>query len=182
MGIYEQGTSNEHAQPVMGHPVYPPPNAPAYHQHETNGVVPTSGPGRNGAPWASKLCGCCSDCDICCQTCWCPCVTFGQIAEIVDEGQTPCCAQGTIYGALCSVGIPCVYSFRYRQKLRLKFGLEKGACGDFCVHCCCGLCALCQEHRELQSRGLDPSLGWEIAQQNLVRPMAVPTSPGGMYR
>ncbi|KAG0626918.1 hypothetical protein M758_2G161400 [Ceratodon purpureus] len=184
MGVYEQGTSNGQTEPVIGHPVYPPPVAftqplPAQMQMPpVRAVVPEGCTGQ----WNASLCGCCSDCDMCCQTCWCPCVTFGQVAEVVDEGQVSCCVQATIYGLLCSVGIPCVYSFMWRQKLRQKFKLERGCCGDFCVHCCCAWCALCQEHRELRSRGLDPSLGWEVAQQTYFRPMAVPTPPGAMLR
>ncbi|GKD06943.1 plant cadmium resistance 3-like protein [Tanacetum coccineum] len=38
--------------------------------------------------WSSSLCACCSDVPNCCLTCWCPCITFGQIAEIVDKGNT----------------------------------------------------------------------------------------------
>lgn len=215
MGIYgEQGASNNGAaEPVLGHPMYPPPynihNHPSYEQqqpmaqqqqpmaqqqqqqqqHQPGSHSPMAAPyplggyahpeSLNTGEWSSALCGCCSDCDVCCQTCWCPCVTFGQIAEVVDEGRTACVIHGTIYGLLCSVGIPCVYSFLWRQKLRRKFFLEKGCCGDFCVHCCCELCALCQEHRELQSRGLDPSLGWELARHHA---QVAPTPAGGMQR
>lgn len=184
MGIYEQGASNSPPEPVMGHPMYPP-----LYNHTSDEQQQQSPPpavlhpeSYNTEEWATKLCGCCSDCDVCCQTCCCPCVSFGQIAEIVDDGQTTCAVQGAIYGLLCSIGIPCVYSFMWRQKLRRKFRLEKGACGDFCVHCCCGSCALCQEHRELQRRGLDPSLGWEVARQHFGSTMDVPTPQGGMRR
>ncbi|PPS06883.1 hypothetical protein GOBAR_AA13766 [Gossypium barbadense] len=38
--------------------------------------------------WSSGLCDCFSDWRNCCITCWCPCVTFGQIAEIVDKGSS----------------------------------------------------------------------------------------------
>jgi len=190
MGIYEQGTSNAQSEPVMGHPMYPPVYNHVHRSYEQP-IPQMSDPvpvlavypeALNTGEWATTLCGCCSDCDVCCQTCWCPCVSFGQIAEIVDEGQTSCVVHGTIYGLLCSVGIPCLYSFMWRQKLRRKFRLEKGCCGDFCVHCCCGLCALCQEHRELQSHGLDPSFGWEVARQHLVLPTAAPNPPGVMLR
>ncbi|GKV52770.1 hypothetical protein SLEP1_g59336 [Rubroshorea leprosula] len=46
---------------------------------------PPPQPGTEG-PWSSGLCDCLSDIPNCCITCWCPCVTFGQIAEIVDRG------------------------------------------------------------------------------------------------
>lgn len=196
MGIYGEGGSNAPPEPVLGHPVYPPPNPythqggpyapqPSYDHMPAQApiggppmVIPTALTGE----WTTDLCGCCSDCDLCCQTCWCPCVSFGQITEVLDEGRSSCFVQGTIYALLCTIGVPCVYSYRWRQRLRRKYMLEKGCCGDFCLHCCCGWCAICQEHRELQNRGLDPSLGWEVAQQNYVRPMVAPTAPGVMLR
>lgn len=186
MGIYEQGTSNGDTEPVIGHPVYPPPVAFTQplpgHMQAQMGMAPAV-VGAEEGEWATEVCGCCSDCDLCCQTCWCPCVTFGQIADIVDEGHSPCCVQATVYGLLCTIGIPCVYSFLWRGKMRRRFQLKKGCCGDFCVHCCCEGCALCQEHRELRSRGLDPSLGWQVVQQQqYVRPMAAPSPPGVMLR
>ncbi|MQL89670.1 hypothetical protein Taro_022252 [Colocasia esculenta] len=39
-------------------------------------------------PWSTGLCDCCDDPGNCCLTCWCPCVTFGRIAEITDRGGT----------------------------------------------------------------------------------------------
>lgn len=187
MGVYEQGANNGQEEPVIGHPVYPPPVAfmpPLPAQMQMQGLVPVRGvvPEEHAGQWAASLCGCCTDSDVCCQTCWCPCVTFGQITDILDEGQGSCCVQTAIYGLLCVVGIPCLYSFMWRQKLRRKYRLEAGCCGDFCTHCCCGCCALSQEHSELRRRGLDPSLGWETVQMTFDRPMPVPSPPGAMLR
>uniref|UniRef100_A0A0E0PW62 Uncharacterized protein n=1 Tax=Oryza rufipogon TaxID=4529 RepID=A0A0E0PW62_ORYRU len=38
--------------------------------------------------WSVKLFDCFGDSGTCCLTCWCPCITFGRIAEIVDKGST----------------------------------------------------------------------------------------------
>ncbi|RXH71232.1 hypothetical protein DVH24_018587 [Malus domestica] len=35
-------------------------------------------------------------------TCFLPCITFGQIAETVDEGRSSCVNQSTVYGAIGS--------------------------------------------------------------------------------
>ncbi|KAL6351057.1 hypothetical protein AAG906_031643 [Vitis piasezkii] len=96
-----------------------------------------------------------------CLTFWCPCVTFGRIAEIVDRGSTSCGVSGALYTLiLCLTGCSCLYSCFYRSKLRGQYLLEESPCVDCCVHCWCEGCALCQEYRELQNRGFDLSIGW----------------------
>ncbi|KAK1425726.1 hypothetical protein QVD17_21081 [Tagetes erecta] len=119
--------------------------------------------------WSTGLCDCRKDCSSCCLTCWCPCITFGRIAEVVDKGTTSCGVHGAIYSILCLfTGCECIYSFMYRSKLRQQYALPENPCNDCLVHCCCEWCALCQEYRELKHRGFEPSLGWQgnLARQN----------------
>jgi Cys-rich protein (TIGR01571 family) len=98
-----------------------------------------------------------------CLTCWCPCITFGRIAEIVDRGATSCGAAGAIYTVLaCFTGCQWIYSCTYRSKMRAQLGLPDVGCADCCVHFCCEPCALCQQYRELTARGLDPVYGWDF--------------------
>ncbi|KAD4983115.1 hypothetical protein E3N88_19786 [Mikania micrantha] len=117
--------------------------------------------------WSTGLCDCGEDCSNCCLTFWCPCITFGRIAEVLDKGTT--CKR------------PC--SCMYRSKLRKQYMLSEKPCNDCLVHCCCESCALCQEYRELKHRGFEPSLGWEgnLARQNqgIVMP---PVGAGEMKR
>ncbi|MBA0607414.1 hypothetical protein Godav_019720 [Gossypium davidsonii] len=54
----------------------------------------------------------------------------------------------------------CLYSCFYRSKLRKQYRLKGGCCGDCMRHLYCEICALTQEYRELQNRGLDMSIGW----------------------
>ncbi|XP_011009998.1 PREDICTED: activating signal cointegrator 1 complex subunit 2 homolog isoform X2 [Populus euphratica] len=101
-----------------------------------------------------------------------PCVTFGQVAEIVDNGQTTCGTNGMIYGmvAFC-IAMPCIVSCGYRSKLRAKYGLIEDPAPDWLTHCLFEWCALCQEYRELNNRDLDPSIGWQgnLARQNMMQ-------------
>ncbi|KAL8232156.1 hypothetical protein R6Q57_001934 [Mikania cordata] len=91
-----------------------------------------------------------------------PCITFGQIAEIVDNGQTSCTTSGLIYCLIASfIGIPCIMSCGYRTKIRNRYGLMETPAPDWVTHCFCEWCALCQEYRELKARGLDPAIGWQ---------------------
>ena len=43
--------------------------------------------GRGTMPWSTGLCHCCDDPANCIVTTFCPCITFGQIAELVNQGQ-----------------------------------------------------------------------------------------------
>ncbi|XP_020574481.1 protein PLANT CADMIUM RESISTANCE 8-like [Phalaenopsis equestris] len=114
-----------------------------------------------GRPWTTTVYDCGLDRTNAIMTALCPCVTFGHIAEIVDEGQTSCTAGSFMYlllvPALCSCWI--VASI-YRKKLRKKYSLVQAPAGDWILHFFCPLCSLCQEFRELKSRGIDPALGW----------------------
>ncbi|KAL5993970.1 hypothetical protein ACLOJK_038327 [Asimina triloba] len=83
-----------------------------------------------------------------------PCVTFGQIAEVLDEGRSTCGTSGTIY--VCTF---CHSSRRYRQKLRMKYELIEALTSDRMAHPYFEWCALCQECRELANRGLHPAFG-----------------------
>ena len=65
-----------------------------------------------------------------------------------------------IYGmvAFC-IAMPCIVSCSYRSKLRAKYGLIEDPAPDWLTHWLFEWCALCQEYRELNNRGLDPSIG-----------------------
>ncbi|XP_066346733.1 cell number regulator 2-like [Miscanthus floridulus] len=119
--------------------------------------------------WSSGLCYCFHDVGGCCLTFFCPCVTFGRIAHIVDQGTTSCCVGGSLYMLLTAVtGLgACLYSCIYRSKLRSQYGLTEQPCADCCVHLCCEACALCQEYRELKARGFDMSAGWQDNMQRM---------------
>ncbi|KAL5553477.1 hypothetical protein UlMin_040878 [Ulmus minor] len=125
--------------------------------------------------WSTGLCDCCDDFSSCCLTCWCPCVTFGRIAEIVDRGSTSCGVSGMLYTLiLCVSGCSCFYSCFYRSKLRGQYFLEESPCTDCCIHCCCEECALCQEYRQLKSQGFDMSIGWHGNMERQKRIAALP--------
>ncbi|KAK4261763.1 hypothetical protein QN277_004719 [Acacia crassicarpa] len=138
--------------------------------------------------WSTGLCDCTSDVKNCCITCWCPCITFGQIAEILDKGSTSCGASGALYTVVaCVTGCACLYSCFYRSKMRHQFLLKDDPCCDCLVHCCCEPCALCQEYRELQNRGFDLLIGWHgnVEQRNRELALTTATAPAvetGMTR
>lgn len=71
-----------------------------------------------------------------------------------------CGTSGLLYGMIaCLIALPCIMSCTYRTKMRNMYGLYESPAPDWIVHCLCEWCALCQEYRELQARGLDPTIG-----------------------
>ncbi|KAH9311099.1 hypothetical protein KI387_026134, partial [Taxus chinensis] len=156
-------------QITTGYPLPPqnptaPPYAEQYVQQQQQQVYPQQGVGHphsSSTHWSSGLRDCAQDFSNCCLTCWCPCITFGQIAEIVDEGSPPCAVSGGIYAVLLYfTGCAGYYSCFYRTKMRAKFNMPESRCGDCLLHCFCDPCAMCQEYRELKHKGYDPALGW----------------------
>ncbi|XP_054777013.1 cell number regulator 1-like isoform X2 [Prosopis cineraria] len=132
--------------------------------------------------WSSDLFHCVDDPSL--FTCFCPCLTFGRIAEIVDKGTPSCSSSGLSYGLLALTGLACLYSCNYRSKMRAQYDLPEAPCMDCLVHFCCEACALCQEYRQLKNYGFDLSIGWE-ANMERSRRFAVtvaPALPPGMTR
>ncbi|KAJ6749279.1 PROTEIN PLANT CADMIUM RESISTANCE 4-RELATED [Salix purpurea] len=152
-----------------------PPKSPV------NGI-PVAPLNQQQQAWTTGIFDCLEDPSNALITALFPCVTFGQIAEIVDNGQSTCATNGMMYGLVASCfGMPCLLSCGYRSKLRAKYGLIEDPAPDWLTHCIFEWCALCQEYRELNNRGLDPSIGWQgnISRQNLQQAdagMAPPTN------
>nr|XP_025878819.1 cell number regulator 2 isoform X3 [Oryza sativa Japonica Group] len=86
-------------------------------------------------PWSTDLFDCFDDSSNCFMTWLCPCITFGQIAEIVDRGSSSCGTSGSLYALVFLVtGCSCIYSCIYRSKLRSQYGLQETPCPDCLVH------------------------------------------------
>ncbi|KAL3719403.1 hypothetical protein ACJRO7_004374 [Eucalyptus globulus] len=94
--------------------------------------------------------------------CCFPCVTFGQIVEIVDRGSRSCGTSRLLYGGIqFLIGCPCLLSCTCRTKLWNRFNLIKSPAPNCITHFFCECCALSEGYRELKNKGLDPSIGWQ---------------------
>ncbi|CAH1422116.1 unnamed protein product [Lactuca virosa] len=172
-------------------------NSNAQPQVVNYGVAPTGyqTPVKNGPPqgiavgtqylaptqeWSNGLFDCAEDPENAIITACFPCITFGQIAEIVDHGQTSCATSGLIYGLISAfIGIPCIMSCSYRTKIRSRYGLLETPAPDWATHFFCEWCALCQEYRQLKAQGLDPAIGWQgnMAKNQQMQQYQVMTPP-----
>ncbi|KAK6116357.1 hypothetical protein DH2020_049819 [Rehmannia glutinosa] len=89
-----------------------------------------------------------------------------------------------IFAALNAVHCTWLYTSNYRTKLRALYKLPESPYGDQTVHCCCCVCGITQEFRELKNRGVDPSIGWEGNVEKWKREGAIvpPFFPSDMAR
>ncbi|CAA7033763.1 unnamed protein product [Microthlaspi erraticum] len=144
-----------------------------------------AGKHQDDGEWSTGLCDCFEDVPNCCMTFWCPCVTFGEVAEIVDRGSTSCGTAGALYTLIaCVTGCACFYSCFYRTKIRKQYNLKGDDCEDCLLHFFCEVCALTQAYRELNHRGFDVSLGWHgnVGRQSGGVATGAPVVEGGMTR
>ncbi|KAF7111547.1 hypothetical protein CFC21_111547 [Triticum aestivum] len=135
-------------------------------------------------PWTTGLFDCAEDPGNCWMTCFCPCVTFGLVAEIVDRGSLSSGASAALYvlmGMVTSWWFPPIYTCFYRTKMRAQYGLQEEPYPDLCVHCFCEYCALCQEYRELHNRGFVMDIGWHANMELQQRGGVAATVPPAMH-
>ncbi|KAJ0896348.1 putative PLAC8 motif-containing protein [Helianthus annuus] len=113
--------------------------------------------------WSTGLFECFDDIPTLIITAFAPCVTFGQIAEMVDRGQNSKLMLRFIRFASCwdtiLHGVWVLLSAYYRIKMSHLYKLPDDPIINILVHLICEPCALCQEYRELQARGFNMQLG-----------------------
>ncbi|XP_047154288.1 protein MID1-COMPLEMENTING ACTIVITY 1-like [Vigna umbellata] len=109
---------------------------------------------KSQSEWETDLFACCSEPCLCLKTCFFPCGTFSWIVNVVTRGETSRKRATTNLMAYSIFCVCCCYSCCIRGKLRSKFNIEGGLCDDYLTHLMCCCCALVQEWRELQLRGL----------------------------
>ncbi|KAI6675741.1 hypothetical protein NL676_003647 [Syzygium grande] len=81
--------------------------------------VPAHNVPSNEGMWTTGLCDCFDDMTNCVITYFCPCVTFGQIAKIIDRGNTSCACTGAMCCMICHFFYCSFwYTCTYRTKLR----------------------------------------------------------------
>ncbi|CAH9132287.1 unnamed protein product [Cuscuta epithymum] len=150
MGIVEANPVGNAPQMVQAVASYAPKHKPGQ-------------PPSIGVPWSTGLFDCHEDQAIAFMTAILPCVTFGQISEILENGEMKCALGSFIY-LLLMMPVFCfqwIMGSKYRTKLRQRFNLVEAPYSDIVSHIFCSCCSLCQEFRELRNRGFDPAKGWD---------------------
>ena len=110
--------------------------------------------------WSTGVCGCMGDSGVCCDVLCCPfCQIARQAAAI--EGRTSdanwcCCILVLLGTGACGSIVPWCVTCNQRGKIRGKYGIAGGSCGDCIVTLFCTPCTMCQQHKELLIRGTAP--------------------------
>ncbi|XP_059276077.1 cell number regulator 1-like [Lycium ferocissimum] len=143
-------------------------------------------------PWSTGLFDCFSDLKNCFITCLCPCVTFGQVDEILSEGSMTWWEGALMFGildTLCFSQASFIFAWYHRVQFRKKYNLMGNLLSEFAITLCCMRLVLCQNYRQLNKLGFDVALGWKankkkqrrIASQGAVQFVPPMTNPG-MFR
>uniref|UniRef100_A0A5B6ZPK9 MCAfunc domain-containing protein n=1 Tax=Davidia involucrata TaxID=16924 RepID=A0A5B6ZPK9_DAVIN len=104
--------------------------------------------------WHSDLLGCCSEPNLCLKTFFYPCGTFSRIATVATNrhmSSAEACNELMAYSLILSC---CCYTCCIRTKLRKMLNITGGLFDDFLSHLMCCCCALVQEWREVEIRGI----------------------------
>ncbi|XP_062144006.1 protein MID1-COMPLEMENTING ACTIVITY 1 [Alnus glutinosa] len=104
--------------------------------------------------WHTDLLGCCSEPCLCIKTCLFPCGTFSKIATVATDrhmSSAEACNELMAYSLVLSC---CCYTCNVRRKLRKTLNITGGFIDDFLSHLMCCCCALVQEWREVEIRGV----------------------------
>ncbi|KAI5837176.1 PLAC8 family-domain-containing protein [Morchella snyderi] len=108
--------------------------------------------------WKYGMCGCFSDCGVCCTGYWCPCILHGKTKHRMRHGtmEKYSCCNGPCMGFGCLVAcLPPLYfimGMRQRAEIRERYNIAGGGCGDYWRSLCCSCCSLIQEEREVRDR------------------------------
>ncbi|XP_021300677.1 protein MID1-COMPLEMENTING ACTIVITY 1 [Herrania umbratica] len=104
--------------------------------------------------WHADLLGCCSEPYLCIKTFFYPCGTFSKIATVATNrhiSSAEACNELMAYSLILSC---CCYTCCVRRKLRKALNITGGFVDDFLSHLMCCCCALVQEWREVEMRGV----------------------------
>ncbi|KAL9393894.1 hypothetical protein Peur_013179 [Populus x canadensis] len=104
--------------------------------------------------WHADLLGCCSEPYLCIKTLFYPCGTFAKIATVAKNrhiSSAEACNELMAYSMMLSC---CCYTCCVRRELRKTLNITGGFIDDFLSHLMCCCCALVQEWREVEIRGV----------------------------
>ncbi|KAM7203614.1 PLAC8 family domain containing protein [Naviculisporaceae sp. PSN 640] len=121
------------------------------------GEVVNSRSPEGSQPWYSSLFGCFNPIDLCCMTYCLPCVTFGKTHHRLRKdgnlaGYEPINTSCLMFCGSGCFGLWFIPMAMQRADIREKYHLEGSCLTDIALACCCGLCDLVQQEKEVAYR------------------------------
>ncbi|KAK0616721.1 PLAC8 family-domain-containing protein [Immersiella caudata] len=107
-------------------------------------------------PWANSFFGCFNPIDLCLMT-WCiPCVTFGKTHHRLKkgnnmEGYEPINTSCLILCGSGCFGLHWIPMALQRAEIRARYNLQGSCLVDIATACCCGVCDLVQQDKEVDT-------------------------------
>lgn len=129
------------------------------------GVAPNSGSELNDDQWRSSVFSCFSDPQSAMDNLLCCYCNLSSQANMLLNNKRGvhfplclgmACVDYFCFAGMCSCVSFCVVNIMVRQAIRHRYHLKTGIGNmamDFLMGTCCAVCALCQQHREMSSRG-----------------------------
>ncbi|KAK4238321.1 PLAC8 family-domain-containing protein [Achaetomium macrosporum] len=106
--------------------------------------------------WQDGLCSFC-DGGHCMMGCFCPCILVNKTHELLEDPhkQDPSGCGGVGCGwcllNMCG-GWGFIVGLMQRNKIRDKYRIEGGICGDIMTNLCCPCCSVIQQYKEVEMR------------------------------
>ncbi|KAK9713205.1 hypothetical protein RND81_06G011500 [Saponaria officinalis] len=104
--------------------------------------------------WNTDLLDCCAEPCLCLKTLFYPCGTFAKISTVANNRHMTSAAACNDLVAYSLILSCCCYTCCVRGKLRKMLNIKGGMFDDFLSHFMCCCCALVQEWREVEIRGI----------------------------
>ncbi|CAK7231139.1 hypothetical protein SEUCBS140593_007825 [Sporothrix eucalyptigena] len=137
--------------------------------------------------WSEAFFGCCSPIDLCLVTYCLPCVTFGKThhrlrKDATLEGYEPINTSCLLLCGSACCGLHWIPMALQRADIRTKYNLEGNCIVDIAASCCCALCVLTQDEKEVKARDAAGQGNGGVKQQyqaagNMTYPGAAPAAP-----
>jgi len=106
------------------------------------------------SPWTNAFFGCFNPIDLCLMS-WClPCVTFGKTHHRLHkssnlEGYEPINTSCLLLCGSSCFGLHWIPLSMQRAEIRARYHLQGSCLVDIATSCCCGLCSLVQQEKEV---------------------------------
>ncbi|KAF2663679.1 PLAC8-domain-containing protein [Microthyrium microscopicum] len=130
---------------------------------DASGTINSKSP-EGASSWHDAFFGCFSPIDVCLMTWCCSCVTFGKVHHRLHksetlEGYEPINTSCLMFVGSSCVGLHWLLGSLQRSEVRQKYNLEGSCITDIAASCCCALCSLVQQEKEVTFRQAEKSSG-----------------------